>query len=303
MKYYSLSLLLLLLTCQAFSQDVVLTDEDTHQGIPYATVVFLKNNIFIEGRFTDQAGMVNLNIPSPYDALRISCVGYEEKTLSGDGFKKTDFTLKRKIESLPPLMLSANAKPITLGYFEASNKSQEIGLSRGLEIAVLIRNDSGKKSKIRKFMFETVKIKQSVTVRIHVYAVEGKDIPVPGKDLINDNVIVKIDPKDGHSITVDLEKFKLLLPENGAYFSIEGLDGIYDKMKSVTEKKELSILFATHQSESQIYATRNAINDVGWININEWLPRDYYETFKIRYKLKKLYVPNFGIQVLEITEP
>ncbi len=279
-----------------YSQITVI-DKSSKKTIPFVNIQYTQNSKLLLGEYSNEIGQFILDKNPNFDRLIISCMGYNTIKLKRDEVLDTIF-LVPKVYKLNDITLTPN-KPLKLGFFEKNKKSQDIGVSNGLEIATFIKNPLEKEMLVQKFRFVIQKKqKDTIRFRIHVYSKKTlKKYSTPNIEISLTNNIFKIPPRTKGLYEIDITELNIFLPSEGAYFSIEGLDGISLQEKSILKKTHNNLIIKTTQSEEAIFCKRNFKDGVGWVDWNKWIQDNYEQTFNRKYDVKQLFVPMFGIEV------
>lgn len=291
MKKY---LLIIALIFSSFtqSQNYKVIDNKTNLPIQYATLQIYNSGKFISGFYTDENGSINISNEFNFNEIKISCIGYETIIVPKNQLL---IKLNQNVTILEEVIIS-NKDFLSLGYIKKPKSKNIIGVSEGLEVAVFIKNDFEYPVKISSVKFNVKKVKSRVAYRIHLYK-NSENNSYPKEELLIDNKIEYLEVNTKGLVSVDLSEYNITLPKEGVFISIEGIGG---KNTSSTKNKKNLIQFETHLSELEIYQERNYKNNVGWVNINKWLPDNYLKTFNKMYDKRKLFVPTFGLTVQKI---
>lgn len=278
----------------SISQTIKVIELESKLAIPYATVKLLKNNKTVKGFYTDENGNLDLTKDVIGDKVIISCIGYNNKEITISTGENT-IELEKKFINLNEVIVS-NKKQIQIGYIDKPKMKTLVGVSSGLEIAVFIENELDFETQINTILFNVKKTKERVAIRVHLYLKSENELK-PDEDLLHDNFIYYIEPQTNGLVEINLSSYNIIFPKKGVYVAIEGIGGVNT---NTTKSKDNILKFESHKSSLPIYQERNQLNNVGWVNINEWLPENFLHTFNKLYDLEKLYVPSFGIKVSRI---
>jgi hypothetical protein len=288
-------LILFLTQLFGFSQDIKVIDSTTKLPIQYATIKVLKEGVPKIGIYTDENGSFNLTAANYNEHLIVSCVGYETKTVTLTK-NETSIELEKEINNLKEVIILNNKKPIQIGYIDEKKCKDKVGVSAGLEVAVFIANNFDYEVQINTVQFKIKKSKERAAYRLHLYTLTENGLS-PNEDLILENSIYYIEPKTEGLIEINVSNLNLTLPKNGVFVGIEGIGG---EITSTPMSNYNNLKFEAHKSTLPIYQERYLLNKVGWVNINKWLPQNYYDSFKLIYDPERLYVPSFGLKVSRI---
>ncbi|WP_395043556.1 carboxypeptidase-like regulatory domain-containing protein [Flavobacterium sp.] len=269
-------------------------DKDSKTAIEYATIQYYKNNSYVNGSYSDIHGIFSLLKNS--DKIIISCIGYKTLTHESNS-KSTVIELEKNIYSLEEVVVG-NKKYIA-GNID-KKKTKMVGLSMGLETGSYIKNNFKKEFKVKSLKFKVNKVKDDVKYRIHFYSFK-KDTLVPNIELTTKNKINTLTKNTKGIIEINLENENIIFPLEGIYITLECLSGenVPDN-KYFLSKKEAIFSIEAYKSSNFEFVSRNSLKGVGWINVNEWLPRNYKDTFGKDYDIGLLYVPTFGLDLIEV---
>jgi hypothetical protein len=199
-----------------------IVDAKTKEPIPF---VNLENFRTKTGTQTNQDGVFVLNLPNgkQTDTLKISCVGYLEKSITNLA------SAEDIIYELTPIVFQLNE--VRVGNTEYEEK--EVGIIKrngsnitffnqmiqkpGLQRAVFMRNESGKLAYIKAVHFYVGNDMFDAPFRIRIYEDEsGK----PGKDFLNKSVEFAASKKNSWN-SFDISSYNLSITENGFWVAVE----------------------------------------------------------------------------------
>lgn len=213
-------------------------DSKTKAPLPYVNIGFLYK---ARGTVTDEKGQFELlfNENDFTDTLRISMIGYSpKKIILKDLLKsinKQNIELDENIESLTEVVVVANAyKARVLG-----NKTESKFISTGFSYDQL-GAEMGVKIKIKKSptFVDSLNVHVSYNrlsarsiFRVNFYAVENGR---PGENILKDNILIGISPKQTGLISVDLRPYNIILQED-TYVTLEWIknEGINEKGEAI----------------------------------------------------------------------
>lgn len=287
---------LLLHSTFSLSQNIKVIDKESKLAIQFATIKLLKDNKPVNGYYTDEKGNFNFNFnfASFDNQIIVSCIGYKtQRALIKSSANIIE--LEQEIFNLNEVVI-CNKKYIQIGYVDKPKTKSVVGVSTGLEVAVFIENKFDYESKINSILFKIKKTKEKIAFRVHLYKISENELK-PEEDLLHNNSIYYIEPKTTGLVEINLSEYNIILPKKGVFVCIEGIGGTNT---NTTRSKENVLKFESHKSSLPIYQERNQLNNVGWVNINEWLPNNYLHTFNKLYDMDELYVPSFGLKVSKI---
>jgi hypothetical protein len=286
-------ILIYLFTNLLYCQEKIVIDKESKNVIEFATILFYENEKFSNGIYSDINGKFIL--PNNINKMSITCIGYKNLIIFDTDVNTIE--LEKQVVELDEIILTDRTNII--GKLDEEQK-YEIGISKGLEVGAFIVNSYSKKAKIKKIKFYINKINFDIKYRIHFYNSKTNSL-VPNEELMQNNSIFKLKKNSKGLIVVDIENENIILPENGIYVTIECLDGqISPSNKYILSKKESTFRLKAHKSFLNTYIAKNTIKGVGWLNFNDWIPKNYKLTFNKDYDLNKLYVPTFGIEFIEL---
>ena len=195
-----------------------IVDAKTDLPLSYVNVGILNREV---GTVTDSLGNFNLNVLEEFsnDTVRISMIGYEPiELILGNIEKKKDtlkVRLKEQISELNEVVVSARAfKRRTLG-----NKTESKFIGTGFSYNQL-GAEMGIKINIRKnptfvdafnFTVSYNRLSAKSIFRLNFYEVNKRK---PGKNILKDNILVAIEPKQTGKMTIDLKPYDIVLKED-----------------------------------------------------------------------------------------
>ncbi len=276
------------------SQNIKIIDSTSKLPIPFATIKMEKDGKFTNGMYTDENGDLSVPIDRQYDEIIISCIGFETKKVAYNQHEKS-IELAKKTYSIDEVIIN-NKNNIQIGYSKEQKSSNSVGVAKGLEIAVFVENKLDYEATINSVQFTIKKTKEKVAFRVHLYTLSDDNLK-PNEDLLQDNRIYYIASNTHGLISINLSEYNIVLPKKGVFVGIEGLSGA---ITNNTLNKKNSLIVETHKSSLPIYQERHQLENIGWVNINKWLPNNYYLTFNKKYDEDKLFVPSFGLKINKI---
>lgn len=282
------------------AQVIKVLDKNTLEPIPYVTVLFIKGDKPVHGDFTTEQGDIKIEKSFDFDSFSFSSIGYENADVKKLAITDNKVLLNAKSIKLKEIVVSASKKstPI-LGEFEGKRKKY-ISVNRENQFASYFENRDHQKLMLKSFLFKVSKVKDKTVLRIHVYRkMEYNKIIHPDIAIQEKDIVKILEPGTKGVVEVNLAEYAIEMPDDGVFIGIEGLAS-YDKSGNPYSDIDELTQIEAHQSESETYCVKYKIlNDV-WININEWLKRDYPLTFKKEINKNMLFVPSFGLKVLLI---
>ncbi|WP_298539827.1 hypothetical protein [uncultured Aquimarina sp.] len=230
-------ILVLLLFKGIYAQVYTIQDAEQKFPISYATISFGNGN----GLFADADGVFKFSKKryKDIDSLFISALGYKEKGLSTKSLPKT-IILTPDIAELQEVVVKAE----NLGKYRTKRKSSKVHddyfrcwlPTVESEIAVFFPRDPLKSTKIASVflpvMMESSRgsssgKKQSFSTLFKMQFYENNNNS-PGKRLPNEDIIFRITNKDKTNFELDITEYKVFIPKNGIFVSIQVL-GYTDK--------------------------------------------------------------------------
>ena len=190
-------------------------DRASGQPLPYVNIGLLNEEI---GTVTDSSGKFHLNLNEEFanDTIRVSSIGYGQLDIPVKEIQPNrrpmTIELEEKISELDEVVLTAKGfKNKTLG-----NKTESKFLSTGFGYDQL-GAEIGIKINIRKnptfvdalnFNITQNRLSARSVFRVNFYTVENNK---PNDNILNENILVRIEPKQVGKITVDLKPYDIIL--------------------------------------------------------------------------------------------
>ena len=215
-------IILFLKTLHSFSQNYKVIDFESKQPVQFATIKLIKDGKLTNGFYTDENGSFTLNSEKNYQIV-VSCIGYQTKNVTIDNTTNS-IEIEKKIYNLDEVVITVK-KDIQIGFIDAKNSKDIVGVSLGLEVAVFIENKLDYPALIKSVQFKVKKTKEKIAYRLHLYEISENNLK-PGDDLLNENFIYYIEPKVQGLIDIDLSEYNIVLPKKGVFVCIEGVDGL-----------------------------------------------------------------------------
>jgi len=201
-----------------------IVDAQTNLPLSYVNVGILNREV---GTVSDTLGNFSLQLEDDFgnDTLRVSRIGYKAKDfLLKNLLDKADtvkIDLMEEISELNEVVVSAKAfKRRTLGN---TTESKFLGTGFGYD---QLGAEMGIKINVRKnptfvddfnFTITENRLSAKSIFRLNFYEVEKKK---PGKNILKDNILVPIEPKQTGKVTVDLKPYDIVL-ENDVIVTLE----------------------------------------------------------------------------------
>ncbi|WP_103068110.1 carboxypeptidase-like regulatory domain-containing protein [Aquimarina sediminis] len=244
-KLFSLSLLFLAQI--VFSQTYTVLDSVQKTPISYATISFGNGN----GTFADADGnfLFSKKWYPDIDSLYISAVGYKERVIPTTSTHKK-IILTQNIAELKEVYITAEKKrkyktkklasEVHNDYFKSWLPTVES------EIAVFFPKNSEKSTKIAS-VYLPIKIESSnrhsgksqsfsTLFKMQFY---GNENGFPGKRLFYEDIVFIVSEKDKPNFELDISEYKIFIPKEGIFVSIQVL-GYADKEGKLQQTKKYS---------------------------------------------------------------
>jgi hypothetical protein len=193
----------------------IVLDNKTNAPLPYVNIGILNKEI---GTVTDTNGRFTLNLKKEFasDTIRISSIGYKpvEILIKDLTQKKQPISIKleEQISELNEVVITAKAfKKKTLG-----NKTESKFISTGFSYDQL-GAEMGIKINVRKnptfvdafnFNISYNRLSAKSIFRVNFYSIENNK---PKENILSENILVSIEPKQVGKITVDLKPYDIVL--------------------------------------------------------------------------------------------
>lgn len=239
-------ILVLLMFEGIYAQVYKIQDAEQKFPISYATISFGNGN----GLFADADGIFKFSEKryNGIDSLFISALGYKEKGLSTKNLPK-NILLIPDIAELQEVVVKAD----NLGKYKTKKKNSKVHddyfrcwlPTVESEIAVFFPRDPLKSTKIASVflpvMMETSSgsssgRKQSFSTLFKMQFYENNN-GTPGKRLSGDDIIFRITNKDKTNFELDISEYKVFIPKNGVFVSVQVL-GYTDKEGKLQDTKK-----------------------------------------------------------------
>ena len=207
----------------------VVTDEESKQPVPYVSIGIINK---ASGTVSNVNGEFKIDLDANItdnDTLKFSSIGFESRAfLVGElkiKFKDTplSISLKKAVNQLKQVIVYSNRGHEKILGYETTSKllglgfnASGMGAQGGVRIPIKHQNTN-----IESFSFFIIQNTfEHLAFRVNIYEMEdGK----PGKSILNDNVIVKIDDKQSGKITVDLTPYNINVDKD-VLISLEWLE-------------------------------------------------------------------------------
>lgn len=278
-----------------YSQNIYVLDMDTKKPIPFANATFTNKNLITGGDYCDETGLLKINSIHQFDNITFSCIGYKQRTINTQKIISDTITLSKEIINLNEVVISKYLKKdiLTLGYNNSAKKFIVSG-RKGIESVVFIENPQNSLLPIESFLFKIKRRdKFKTAVKIHFYN-KNKQKFEPGEEMFAEDVICYLDENAKGTVEVNLKKYNLLLPIEGAFIGLEWL-GIID-LNNNTNKGDWTDTGIEYNCtlDKPLTFIRNRFKTNEWINT---------EIMKIEFSqfIKSNNYPNasFGIKLIK----
>ncbi|KEO75205.1 carboxypeptidase-like regulatory domain-containing protein [Anditalea andensis] len=213
-------------------------DSKTKTPLSYVNIGFLNKE---RGTVSDENGKFELEINEKdlEDTLRISMIGYTPIKIIPNNFSKT---WNQKIIELDEMIGALNEVIVSSKGYKSKvlgNKTESKFISTAFSYDQL-GAEMGIKVKIRKsptyvdslnFNVSYNRLSAKAIFRVNFYAVENGQ---PGKNILKDNILIEINPKQTGLISVDLLPYDIILEED-TFVTLEWIknEGINEKGEAI----------------------------------------------------------------------
>lgn len=228
----------LLLCCRGFAQLSIsgtVKDKNTQQGIPFASIGIVGTQL---GTLSDGNGNFELALPHSTDNIRISSIGYELVTISGNELKEKPqkvFYLVPEAYKLNEVVVDAKNsvyKTLGTGVYSKDVCSAFAGETvnwMGNQAAIRAINKEGNTVLLESFGFYVVKNLYADSLQFRVMLYEVDESGYPGKTFLKKPVLFKTNVKQGE-VRVDLRDYYLSV-KGDFFISLECLEAKMDANK------------------------------------------------------------------------
>ena len=295
MKLITCSIFILIYSL-SFSQEIRILDSLTKKPLMYTNAKFYLNNKIIGGDYCDEKGKITIN-KIDFDSVEFSQIGYEAKIISRKFIRDT-ILMNQVAISLNEIKIEKNSKHkiTSLGYI---NYKKKIRLSayKGFEIVVYIDNPFNQLKEIQSFLFKVKKEgKFKTAMRIHFYKKDLEKL-IPGKEILNEDIIQYIDGKTKEIFEVDVSKYEIELPIEGAFIGIEWLGVLNEKTGEFNMNDsnwDATYIDVNDKINIPLTFTRSKFADPEWKNTE-----NMKNEFKNIIEYKNFPNASFGIKIFE----
>jgi len=267
----------------SFSQEVSIQDMDDLSPISFATINYIYKDSLIGGLYSDSDGRANLNNKNKFDKITIQHLNYYTENIKYENITSVIYMKKKPIELSEVTILRNKVESSWVGN-QLSKKNIFIGCDTGFEIATLIKNneiekDSNSIKKIKSLKFKIKRfppdpsdpLSNSRILKINFYN-NAYNFP---SDILNKNqdITVLIKPRFKGDVIVNLDKYDIYLPTQGAFVAIEWL-GLADPNGSLILDKPYNFSnIGFNRSNTKNYTfIRSKLSN------SSWTYYDFYES-------------------------
>lgn len=265
--FITLVLLIFSAVCNtSFAQKEViflLRDNESKEAIPYGYLTTTNKKSIV---YANELGVVKAKVSSR-DTVTVSCTGYMQQKFVNVNSSDTLFVhLKHKHVVLDEAIITSESKVKTIPY-TTQKPDVTFGANASIELARRVKfppEDSVGYKRITAVKMKIKRANENNPCRLHVYsAVDGK----PGKELLNDNIIISRDNIKRRELVVDLDEYNIVVDNLNIFVGIEWIGK--PNLKLHTNPR----LGITHQEEEVNTYTRT-VGHPEWVGINLVIP-DY----------------------------
>jgi CarboxypepD_reg-like domain len=191
----------------------IIIDVESNRPVPYVSIGVIGKATGTVANVNGEFELILDDKINDNDTIRFSSIGYESSDYSMAGLKTKQanapvtITLKKTVNELKPVAVnSKHAKVKILGYdtnsklFGLGFGSGAIGSEGGVLIPIKHPNTN-----IENFSFFIIQNPfDNLTFRLNIYEMNNG---TPGKNILNENVLVEIENKKAGKIIIDLSKY------------------------------------------------------------------------------------------------
>lgn len=291
-----LVLFYLLIFNNIFAQKITVLEQGSNVAVPYATVVFYKDDMIFFGDYTNDFGEINFQ--KEYDFINISCLGFETRKVFKNQIENNVIFLNKINIQLEEVVLTNNKQEfIAIGENKRKKSfSGSFAFEKGSEVVQFIENKLKKTTKINSFAFVTEKVKNKVAYRVHLYKRIQNfnatvDIEIPTL-----NTIYYLEKDSNGLVEINLSQYDIDFPLEGIYIGLESLgtidnNGQYQEYTSIKQWVQIQYQYSknarTHQRHLFLKGT--------WFDVFQ---RDKTNGIKFGHgDLKVIFEPYFILKV------
>lgn len=242
-------------------------------------------------------------------AVLFSAGAYAQNDLVATTDSMMSYNLKEVVVS--------NASPeVILGELNAKSKKGQSITATSRQAYYFENGLKDENTYLKTMLFKVQKVKHATKAYIRLYKKRdyvqdsyhpetseksSYDSFIPGEPIATPDIVVYLEPGQKGIVEIDLSQYKIEMPAEGLFLSLEG-NGYFDadgKEIEGLKGKELTWI-DFHPTTLDNYC--DWLNPIGtqswfWVNTNKWLKQDYKEVLKSNVPAKALKAPNFGLKV------
>lgn len=221
----------------------LIKDKKNNAPIPYATVGLMNENT---GTTADENGLFELKSLKSFadDTLIVTCLGYQVSKIKVSNLDTSniEILLIEKSFNLKEIVITNKnkSKKDILNNFDTSSYCYEGTGSPSLNITQIaqhfqIQHTNGQLTKVKICDGSVMLGKKIAKYRLRIYAMD----PItkgPSSDLCSQVIEVKTKLKRSGIYSINLEKYKIMIPDNDFFIAVEWLNIPYNYYKKKEEK-------------------------------------------------------------------
>ncbi|MFN5771655.1 hypothetical protein, partial [Flavobacterium sp.] len=220
------------------------------------------------------------------------CIGYVSKSITNTSKNDTIFLVK-KVITLDEVVISKKDFPFSVLGYTKNKKKIKLSASKGFQLCVYIDNPYKEVKQIKSFLFKVKRRENYKTaIRIHFYKKQPNNNE-PGEEILNEDIVRYFDGKTKELVEIDVTKYWIEFPVEGAFVGIEWLGIVDEKTGEFIENKEKwsdTSIELNDASNKTLTFIKNATKKNTWSN-TEQLGKDL--------GLKNYLNASFGIKVYD----
>ncbi len=270
-------------------------EDSTFQPIPYVAVSLAGKPA---GTIADRDGLFEINIPwtdDGYDTIIFSSMGYIRDTIIFDPGNRSILRIgmKQKIYPVEPIVISPKEfEKIVLGNIKDHQNGSLYLDTHGQQTALFLKNKKNKTGILTTVSYYLSKDGNTdAPFRARIYSMDSSGLP--GTDLVEDAIVVKPEMGEGW-YSINIEKLKIEMPEEGVYIAIEGVfPDDYEDYYGESEFIDLRRQNNRNNSPSLTYGQRLGYNRK--CRKETW----HYSISKVWFQLEK---QSFGVMIAAVVK-
>ena len=221
-----LVLFYLLIFNNIFAQKITVLEQGSNVAVPYATVVFYKDDMIFFGDYTNDFGEINFQ--KEYDFINISCLGFETRKVFKNQIENNVIFLNKINIQLEEVVLTNNKQEfIAIGENKRKKSfSGSFAFEKGSEVVQFIENKLKKTTKINSFAFVTEKVKNKVAYRVRLYKRIQNFNGIADIEIPTLNTIYFLEKDSNGLVEINLSQYDIDFPLEGIYIGLESLGTI-----------------------------------------------------------------------------